>query len=227
MSWIPDRYHDLRGLVRRPDVAKEVRDEFDAHLAMRSEELIASGLSPAFARSEALRRFGDLESYQSATREIDSRSRRRADRTESLRAAGREIQLAIRALRRSRGFAIVTALTLSLGIAATVAIFTLLVSIVLHPLPFPASNRLVRISHPVPGVAADQQWGLSMAGYHDLLKSPALRSLGVYTLAEGAVFREGNAERVKAIVSSATLFDVLGMHATQGRLFRVDETRRG
>ncbi|MEO7964001.1 MAG: ADOP family duplicated permease, partial [Gemmatimonadaceae bacterium] len=42
-----------------------------------------------------------------------------------------------------------------------------------------------------------------------------------------AVFREGNAERVKAIVSSATLFDVLGMHATQGRLFRVDETRRG
>ncbi len=227
MSWIPDRYRELRDVVKRPDVAKEVREEFEAHLAMRTDELISSGVSPSVARSEALRRFGDVESYQFATREIDARSRRRADRSESFRAVAREISLALRALQRSPGFATVTALTLSLGIGATIAIFTLLVSIVLHPLPFPSSERIVRIAHPVPGVGANQRWGLSVAGYHDMLKSPALRALGVYSVAQGAVFREGNAERVTATVSSATLFDVLGVHARLGRLFRVDETRPG
>ena len=227
MSWIPDRYRELRNLVRRPDAEGEVREEFEAHIAMRTEALIAAGHSPETARAEALRRFGNVDKYQSETTTIDERSRRRESREALSQSMRRELRLAMRSLGRHRSFSAISALTLALGLGGTIAIFTLLHSIILRPLPFPESEHLVRLSHPVPGVGADQRWQLSDAGYHRLLASPSLQSLGVYQHGAGALFREGNAERVNVVSTSATLFDVLRVRPALGRLYTSEETRPG
>lgn len=227
MSWIPDRYRAFRDAIRRPGVAQDVREEFQAHLEMRTEELVSRGVAPDMARAEALRRFGDITRYDIATRAIDTRTRRRGDRTEFLRALGRETRLALRALARQRAFTMITVLTLGLGLGATLAIFTLLQAIVLRPLPFAASDRIVNITHPVPGVSAGAEWGLSAAGYHHFLKTRLFQSLGVFASDRADVYRNNEAERIQIVASSASLFDVLRVKPALGRLFSVDETRPG
>ncbi|HLL82351.1 MAG TPA: hypothetical protein VK420_06855, partial [Longimicrobium sp.] len=93
----------------------------------------------------------------------------------------RDLRHAVRSLGRSRGFAVVAVLTLALGIGATTAIFTLLDRIALRPLSYPAAGELVWLDSPVPGVGAEDRWGISDAGYlHFTRHSRTLQSLGAY-----------------------------------------------
>jgi hypothetical protein len=89
MPWLPDRHRELRNLVRRPDTESEVREEFEAHIAMRTEALIAAGHFLETARAEALRRFGNVATYPSVTTAIDERSRRREAREAASEAIAR------------------------------------------------------------------------------------------------------------------------------------------
>src|SRR5690606_18492975 len=100
------------------------------------------------------------------------------------------------ALLRSPGFTVVAVLTLALGIGANTTIFTLIQSVLLDPLPYASADRLVRVTHPVPGVGVATEWDVSPSGYfHFSERSRTLEALGAYSTGEVNLTGSGGAVR--------------------------------
>lgn len=133
----------------------------------------------------------------------------------------RELGQAARALAKRPGYAAVAVTTLALGIGATVTIFTVVQSVLLRPLPYPDSGRIVAIRHHAPGI-----------GMPELESSPGLITHyreGSTTLTRGAGY-EGRAlnvtggtsrpERLRAVAVTPEMFDVLATRPALGRAFQ-------
>ena len=223
-----DRYAGLRSLVRGERTEAEVREEFEHHLASRVADYVAQGMTPATAREEALRRLGDVERYMAETERIDervTRERRRRLRMDGMR---RETRQALRSLRRSPLFAAVSIATLALGLGATGAIWTLLDSVVLRPLPYAAANELVFIGSRVSGSGTDGLWGVSPAGYfHYREQERTLDGLGVWYTSSGTVSGDGEAERVGTARVNVELLQLMGARPVAGRLFTESDEAPG
>jgi putative ABC transport system permease protein len=130
-----------------------------------------------------------------------------------------DLRYAARTLARARGFTLTATVALALGVGATTALFSVVWSVLLQPLPYRAPDRLVTILHgdevngplspadfldfrrwsrSFSGMAAAQAWGTNLSG-------------------------DGRAERVPAMQVGATMFDVLGVGAVRGRTFATGE----
>lgn len=128
-----------------------------------------------------------------------------------------------RSLVRSRGFTVVTVLTLGIGIAAVTTIYAVLDRVVLRPLPYPDADRLVAIRSLVSGQGPDEVWGLSEAGYfHFAEQSRTLEVIGavddVWIDVQVTLAVPDGAVRIAADSVSASLLDVLAARAAHGRL---------
>ncbi len=136
-------------------------------------------------------------------------------------ALGAETRIALRGLRRAPGFSAIALFTLSLGIGATAALFAVLDAVVLEPLPYVEADRLVTVSHPVPGYSTDGNWPVSQAGFFEFREqATTLESLGVYAVNAVNLADEGAPPtRLDGAYISAGLFDVLRATAVVGRLF--------
>ena len=137
------------------DVRREVDEELDFHLLLSVETLERDGLDPAAARREAARQFGDVE----ATRRNLASHGRRAERVSrawaALDALYRDVAYALRSLRRNLKFAAAAALVLAIGIGSSAAVFAVLDTVVLRPLPLREPERLLAIGVQPP---SDAQW---------------------------------------------------------------------
>jgi len=129
----------------RPDVDADVDDEIQLHLAMRTEELAEAGWTPAAARAEALRAFGDIERVRSGCRQIGRQEERRMRLHTWMDEARQDVRFALRQFGRIPGFTAVALLTLALGIGATTAIFSAVHAVVLAPLPFEDPSRIAQV----------------------------------------------------------------------------------
>jgi predicted permease len=139
-----------------------------------------------------------------------------------------EFRHAVRGLARTPGFTAVAVLTLGLALGANTAIFALVDAVLLSPLPYPSSERLVRITHPVPGQGLDAEWQLSQAGYFDLReRSRTLDDLGAFVRAELNLTTAEGAERIRSVAATANVLGILGSRPLHGRLFRPDEDTPG
>jgi predicted permease len=130
-----------------------------------------------------------------------------------------DLRYAARSLRRSPGFTIVAILTLGLGLGATAAIFTLLNAVVLQPLPYPESDRLVDIGTRWPGVNADMRIGISPANYFYFRDhSRTLEDVGIYHTTEASVTGDDRPERVRVAEASAGVLRALRARPALGRI---------
>ena len=132
-----------------------------------------------------------------------------------MQGLGRDIRYALRQLNRSRGFAVVAILTLALGIGANTAIFSVIDSILLEPLPFPHQDRLVQL-------IADPNASVSPKGWirEYQVRSHALASVSGYSLnTEFNVTGVGSAARAFGSTVSTNLFETLGVRPSLGRFF--------
>ena len=137
------------------DVRREVDEELDFHLALSAEKLERDGLDPAAARREAARKFGDIEA---TGRELAAHGRRveRAARAwAATEALYRDVAYALRSLRRNSKFAVAAVLVLALGIGSSAAVFAVLDTVVLRPLPLREPERLLALGVQPP---PDAQW---------------------------------------------------------------------
>jgi predicted permease len=177
-------------------------------------------MSAEAARAEALRRFGDIDRWRRETRAIDVGRVREERRVELRDALGRETRQALRSLVRTPAFTLIAIVTLALGIGATTAIWTMLETVVLRPLPYANAGRLVSVRHPteVPGTGPSR-WGMSAAGYFLFRnENRTLEDLGGYYADYATILAEGEAERVRAGWITHSVLSVLGARPAVGRL---------
>ena len=182
---------------------RELAAEMEAHLEMQTEDNLARGLSPEEARRQALLKFGGVESAKESYRD-----QRGLPQLENL---ARDTRYALRAMRRSPGFTAVAVFSLALGIAATTAIFSIVNSTLLQPLPYGDPARLVTIS----------DGGAISAPLYDTFRREArsIEQAALFVNVSLNLAGEGEPERVPAARVSASLFGLLGVNARLGRTF--------
>ena len=127
----------LRVMFRRADVESELSDEIRLHLDMESEDLMRQGKTRAEARREARLRLGGVEQTREAVRA--------ARVLHWLESIGQDIRYGLRQFRRAPGLTLAVVASLTVGLGANVAIFSLIDAAVLRPLPVADPNRLVQL----------------------------------------------------------------------------------
>jgi predicted permease len=200
----------------RSDIRGDVSDELSFHLEMRAADLVASGLPPEAARAEAERQFGDLHRISSECIHIDERRERHVHRTEVIGDMWNDLRFALRTFRRSPGFTAAVIATLALGIGASTAMFSLVDSTLLRPLPFHQPNDLVvlwGIKQPegdIRGASFPEiaDWRAMNHTLSDVALFDAI-SLNLRTSAEPA--------RLSGEMVSGGFFQLIGAHAALGR----------
>ena len=137
------------------------------------------------------------------------------------------IRYAVRQLLKSPGFTATAVLGLALGIGANVALFSVVNSVFLRPLPYQEPDRLVRLSSTLPAQNLTRS-GFSYPRFlevrerQDVFSHLALATFGAFTLTG-----KGDPEQVGGIYASAEMLPALGLNANPGRNFSADEDRPG
>lgn len=142
---LPDLGRLIRRVVRGEDAQADLEAEIRFHLEERARVLREEGVSPETAMSEARQRFGDVERIRRECHEIDRRRIREAGWAELYGSIRKDMRYALRAVRKSPGFAAVVMLTLGLGIGANAAVFTVVKGVLLKPLPYRDADRLTLV----------------------------------------------------------------------------------
>lgn len=135
---------------------------------------------------------------------------------------------AIRFLQRSRGFATAVILTLSACIGVNVAIFAIVNSVLLRPLPIPDSQDIVLISNQYPKAGVAQQFISSSGDYFDRReKVTALAEQADFRFSDETIDINGTAEREKTMTATPSLFKLVRVAPLLGRTFSAAEGEIG
>jgi putative ABC transport system permease protein len=216
------------GLVSRRRLDEEFQRELAAHLEMLTEENLRRGLSPEEARRVARVQLGGMTQLRETHREMWG--------LPWLETLFQDLRYGLRQLRRNPGFTIVAVLTLALGIGANTAIFSVVNAVVLRPLPYSHSDRLVWIAESVPALKSelasggdyvdwkDQNHTLDRIAAYDTIYRGSLREgSGGAGSADFNLTGRGTPVRVHAAFVSASFFATLGVGPQLGRAFSENE----
>jgi predicted permease len=211
-----------------PEVRGEVDEELRFHLEMRTRELVEQGVPPDEARDLAVKQFGDVTYTKQYCVAQDEQREARVRHVLMFDELGQDLRFALRRLRKSPGFAIVTILTLALGIGANTAVVSLVNATLLRPLPFDDPDRLVFVYEGFQnaGIAKIPNSPPDIADFRRIQRS--YESVGAYRVGEYELGGAGTEpERVDGARVSADLFHVLGIQPAIGRGFTTAEDRPG
>jgi predicted permease len=221
------RYSRLLG----PDPAADVKDELRFHLEAKIDDLVAQGWRREDARQEAERQFGDLRAVQQIGVTIGEKMERRKRLSDYWTDSLQDVRYTFRTLARDPGFATVSILILALAIGANIAVFSVVNTLLLRPLPFPDSGQLVWIAPPV------SECGLSCVTYSADAYEEFRAQSRVYQDVTGyeafttpdnvRLTGYGEPEPATSFDVIGNFFQVLGVQPAMGRLFTPDEVRGG
>ena len=204
--------------IRKRDA--DLDRELQSDLELEEGEQRERGVPAEEARYAARRAFGNTTLIREQVHEAWGWAR--------FERFWQDIRYALRRLRRSAGFSITAVLILAIGIGATTAIFSLVNTVLLRPLPFPQSDRLVWINqqdHSLPGVVPE---ALSYPDYFDWrAQNHTLEGIASYSDGSATMELKGVPQRLDVRTVSSNFFDVLGAAPMLGRDFRWEEEKAG
>ncbi|CAN5602931.1 ABC transporter permease [soil metagenome] len=139
-----------------------------------------------------------------------------------------DLKYALRMLLKAPGFTIIAALTLALGIGANSAIFSVVDTVLLRPLPFPQSEQLVMIYGNNLKSEPDGRYTSSFPNFHDYrAQSRSFSAMAAYTGAGAVLTGTGEAKELDGVAVDGDFFDVLGVKPILGRGFGAEEAKEG
>src|ERR1041385_2776975 len=206
MEWLNEFLYKLRSLTRRADLERDLEEEMRLHVAMKAGDLE----DPAAAR----RAFGN-------TTLLREESRQAWGWTWTERLI-QDLRYALRVLRKTPAFTAIAIVTVALGIAANVTVFSFINALFLRALNVPYGDRLVRVYGESDGrVSANYNWSeYSYLRDH----TSTLDTLAAhYSTAPLYVDINGEAGEIQGAVVSSDYFPMLGLKPALGRFFTADE----
>jgi predicted permease len=224
MSSVRRSFVRVGAFLRRRPLDARLDEELRAHLEMAIEDNLARGLTPEEARRVALISIGGIQQAREKHRE--------ARGLMTIDILGQDIRYTLRTLGRDRGFTAVAVLILALAIGANIAVFSVVNTILLRPLPFPNAQELTWIAPP------PTKCGLSCATY----STDAYDEFRVHTRSFQDVtgyFAFSSPDNLKltrnggapipatGIDVIANFFQVLGVQPAMGRAFTAEDGRSG
>lgn len=202
----------LERIFRRRNLENDLAEEMREHLEEKTEQLIRlENLSPEQARAAALRAFGNPALVQTRSREVWQ-----WPRLESLLT---DLKLAVRRLRRSPGFATTVLLTLAVGIGATTAVFSVVEGVLLKPLSYPQSDRLIGVWYKAPGINIPRVGIAQYLYFIDREQSKTIEDIGMAVAVSYSMTGGAQPEQVQALQVTDGALPILGVHPVYGRLF--------
>ena len=206
---LTDLLYRLHSLFHREKVESEVDDELRFHYEHQVEKLVAAGRSRDEATRQARLSIGGTEQLKEECR--DARG------VQILENFLRDLRYSLRMLRKSPGFAIVAVVTLALGIGANTAIFSVIDSVLLSPLPYSDPDRLVTIKQ-----------NDSLRNIDDILQQTKTLAHGGGVTIERMDYTGGSEpSQIRAAYVNAGLLETLGVAPMLGRLFSPEEDVKG
>jgi hypothetical protein len=200
-----DLLYRLRALFRRREMDAEADEELRNHLEREAEKHRRAG----FAANEAMRRanlaLGGSEQVKQQCRE--SRG------TKFVEDVFQDLRYAIRSFAKTPGLTALIVLSLAIGIGANTAIFSIISTLLLKPLPYPDPSRLAILWLRSPGIGIPQDWP-SPGQYHDILTQNHVFEDTALALGDDFILTD----RTKAI-------KVDGIHATSSLLPMLAQSR--
>ncbi|MGB7135177.1 MAG: ABC transporter permease [Acidobacteriaceae bacterium] len=206
---------------RYDDLAVSIQE----HLDERTDELVAEGIPRKEAEQRARREFGNSTLLEQRSREVWQ-----WPALESLLA---DLRLTLRRLARAPGFAATILLTLAIGIGANTAVFSVINRVLLRPLPYPDSDRIIALWLDAPGAGGLANFSsglqLSPSMYFTFLRhNQTFQSLGVWTDGASNITGVAQPEEVHTILVSDGVLESLSVPAAAGRWFsHADQDPRG
>jgi predicted permease len=204
--------HRFRSLFHRFRADADLQREIEIHFEQLVKEATASGMSESEARMMARREFGPVEQTKEECRDT-----RRVNLIENFM---RDARHAWRALRRSPIYSLTAILILGIGIGANTTIFSIVHKVLLEPLPFPDSQKIMKVRRRT-------DWGSSSSfPMHDFTRIKAYQAVfsslaitdwggGAYNLIAG-----DKPEQISGVRVSAPFFTVLGIKPLLGQTFK-------
>jgi putative ABC transport system permease protein len=226
-------FDGVRRLIRLPRsrgrADRDVREELDFHLAMRTAELLDGGLTPRTASSEARRRFGDIDDARAELLAVDRGRRRRSAVLDLWDITCHEAGYAARTLVRQPAFSAGIIITFALAIGANVAMFGVVDRLLLQPAPYvvdaPHVARLYLTTTRPPQPPRTTE-AVSYPVYETLRDdTSAFAAVAAYAYRTYSSGRGSDAVQLRAKLVTPSFFPTLGLRPALGRFFAEDDAR--
>src|SRR5262245_24261679 len=207
----------LRALLRKSQADRDLDDELRRHIELQTEQNIRLGMNPEEARYAALKAFGGVEQAKEFSR--DARGVR------WLEELWQDLRYGARMLAKNPGFAMVSVLTLAVGIGANSAIFSVVNAVLLNPFAYPDADRIMNLSTYEPA-QPEYERGVSYLNFLDWQKQQsvfthlAATSHQIFNLTGG-----GEPELVNGAPISPEAFSLLEFAPYLGRVFTAEDNR--
>ncbi|PWT89341.1 MAG: hypothetical protein C5B54_09065 [Acidobacteria bacterium] len=205
----------IRNLVQKRRLDQELDDELDFHLSLQIEENLRKGMTEEEARRHAFIALGGRQQNKEQCREVRAGA--------FVDTLFQDLRYAIRSLLRSPGLLIVILLTLALGIGASTAIFTVIQAVLLRPLPYPDSERLMTIWMRDKDRSMGQTNYATYQDWKERLHS--FQSIAVMSTWEPTLQGYGEPTPLEGLSVSREFFSLLGIGPYMGRDFLPEEDR--
>jgi predicted permease len=207
----------LRYLVRLRHVEADLREELEFHRAERQRQFEREGIPTSEAVHASRHALGNMTLAREDARGIWVGL--------AVERTWQDLRYGARALRHNAVFTIVAVLTLALGIAATVAMFSVINTILLRPLPYADPDRLAVVwtADPARNI---HEGATSFLTLNDWRENHQFADLAFWREHAGNLTGDGEPERVVGALTSSNLFSLLGVAPQVGRTFSTEEDRQ-
>lgn len=211
MRYLFGFFRRVGGMLRKDERDRELEEEIESNLQLHIADNLRAGMSAGEARRQALIRLGGVEATKEAYR-----AQRRLPLFDTLL---QDIRYGMRGLRRSPAFALTAVLTLAMGIGATTVIFSAVYALLIRPLPYRDSDRLVWVAEHGAVAAPD------MIAWRE--RGRPFESVADYAVTEYTLSGAGPAVRIPGAMVSANFLSLLGVVPQIGRDFVPADGQRG
>lgn len=206
-------------------VADDFDDEVRFHLEMRVEDFRRLGHSDADARALARQRIGDVARVRDRCVTIASRREQRMARARTIEAFTQDVRYGVRQLRRNLGWTAVATITLALGIGAATAVFSVINSLILNPLPYRDADRVANV------MRSDPLSHISMSPGRQQLRTwqgnlKTIEAIDEFATRPSTVSLRDNPARMNVGLVTPSFLRFTGMSMLRGRFFTPDDAKK-